>query len=142
MCQTRSNSYPLKNKSFRKTIEDDLSQKNMQYSESNVLQRGYYDEQIKYILSKFNKKNLYIVIAEEIKKNKEVEYSKIYDFLKVKHIKNLNKNLDIHKGKYKVKLNHDDKQFLYNIYKPHIKNIYSIIGRKIDSWEKFYESLL
>ena len=38
-------------------------------------------------------------------------------------------------------VNHDDKKFLYNIYKPHIENVYSIIGRKIDSWENFYSSL-
>lgn len=141
MCQSRADSYPLKNKSFRKTIEDDLLQKNIQYSESDVLQRGFYDEQIKYILSKFDKKNLYIGIAEEIKKNKEIEYSKIYNFLGVNHIKKFNTNLDKHKRKYKIELNHDDKQFIYNIYKPHIENIYTIIGRKIDSWENFYSSL-
>ena len=56
MGQSRDDSYPLKNKSFRKTIEDDLLQKNIEYSESDVLQRGYYDEQIKYILTKFDKK--------------------------------------------------------------------------------------
>lgn len=135
MYQSRADSDPLKNKSFRKTIEDDLLQKNIQYSGSDVLQRGFYDEQIKYILSKFDKKNLYIGIAEEIKNNKEIEYSKIYDFLGVNHIKKFNTNLD----KHKRKLNHDDKQFLYNIYKPHIENIYTIIGRKIDSWENFYK---
>lgn len=141
MCQSRSDKYPLKNKPFRKTIEDDLLQNNIQCSESNVLQREYYDEQIKYILSKFDKKNLYIGIAEEIKINKEIEYSKIYDFLGVNPIKKFNTNLDRHKREYKVELNHDDKQFLYDIYKPHIENIYCMIGRKIDSWENFYSSL-
>lgn len=141
MCQSRHDSYPLKNKLFRKTIEDDLIQKNMEFKESDVLQRGYYDEQIKYILSKFDKKNIYIGISEEIRKNKDIEYSKIYNFLGVTNIKNFNKNLDKREGKYDIKLNNEDKKFLYNIYKPHIENIYSIIGRKIDIWEKYYENL-
>ena len=33
--------------------------------------RGKYDEIITYILSKFSRENLYIGIAEEIKKNKQ-----------------------------------------------------------------------
>ena len=99
MCQSRSDSYPLKNKSFRKTIEDDLMQKKILYNETDILRRGYYDEQIEYILSKFNK-NLYIGIAEEIKKNKVIEYSKIFNFFNCVVKESCDKNF------YMIYINH------------------------------------
>lgn len=35
----------------------------------------------------------------------------------------------------------DDRKFLYKIYKSHVDNVYKIIGRKIESWEKYYNNL-
>lgn len=59
--------------------------------------RGKYDEIIKYILSKFSKENLFIGIAEEIKKNKKI-YNDIFAFLGVRPI-NINENMDTHEKK-------------------------------------------
>jgi hypothetical protein len=51
----------------------------------------------------------------------------------VPNIQKFNTNLDTHIHNYTIKLNNNDKRFLYNIYKAYIHRIYSIIGRKIDS---------
>ena len=140
MCQYRDNSYPLKNVAFIDIINNDLSNNNKNnFKETDILQRGYYDIQIEYILKKFSRKNLYIGISEEIKQNKELEYSKIFKFLGVSNIKNFNIDLDKNINNYKFKLSKKDKQYLYRIYKPHIENLYLKLGRRIKSWEDYYK---
>ena len=44
--------------------------------------RGFYDEILEYILSKFPRDNVYIGISEEINKNKLKYYNEIYDFFR------------------------------------------------------------
>lgn len=104
--------------------------------------RGYYDEQIEYIMKKFPKKNIYIGISEEIKLNKQIEYNKIYKFLGVTHEINITKNLDTHIGTYECKLDKKIEKLLYDIYKPHNENLYKLLGRRIEIWEKYYATLL
>ena len=47
------------------------------------LQRGFYIDQIEYILSKFDRKNVLILISEKVLKNPLQEYNKIFNFLGV-----------------------------------------------------------
>lgn len=101
--------------------------------------RGYYDEIIKYILSKFPEKNLYIGISEEIRNNPNYEYNKIYSFLGAKNIE-INENLDTHIRHYSTKIPKDLESLLYNTYKSHNENLYKILGRKIDIWENYYKT--
>tara|TARA_R100001163_G_C5066610_1_gene205154 strand:+ start:2174 stop:2926 length:753 start_codon:yes stop_codon:yes gene_type:complete len=103
--------------------------------------RGFYYEIIKYILSKFDRRNLYICISDEIIKNKEIEYNKIYKFLGASTRIKINKDLDVHKLKYKNKIPKDLEIMLYKIYKPHNEKLYELLGRKIDIWEKYYETI-
>ena len=104
--------------------------------------RGFYDEHIKYILSKFPKKNLYIGISEEIKINKNYEYNKIFNFLGCTENILINLDQDARIGKYEKNISNDDAKVLYDIYKHHNEELYKILGRKIYIWEKYYESLL
>lgn len=131
----------LKNKSFIECIKNDQQKDELDNNEfTNILKRGYYDKQIQYILTKFPRKNVYIGIAEEIRNNKKIEYEKIYKFLGASQNKvKFNRNLDRHKRTYKSKLQIKDLKHLYNIYKININNTYSIIGRKVNNWEKFYK---
>ena len=115
--------------------------KDIRSRDTHYVERGYYDEIIEYILSKFHKDNLYIGIAEEIKANPQVEYNKIYNFLGVKDIK-ITSNLNIHEGTYKNKISRDLELKLYNVYKSHNEKLYELLGRKIDIWEKYYNSIL
>jgi len=137
MCQARK-THPLKNVPFKKVIQNDLTKKDLVIRETDILQRGYYDDQIEYILSKFDRKNLYIGISEEIKANKNAEYAKIFNFLGVHLPDEFNTNVDRHIIKYRTPINDDMKQLLYNIYEPHISRTYAMLGRKIDFWEKYY----
>ena len=139
MCQARK-THPLKNVPFKKVIQNDLTKKDLVIRETDILQRGYYDDQIEYILSKFDRKNLYIGISEEIKANKNAEYAKIFNFLGVHLPDEFNTNVDRHIIKYRTPINDDMKQFLYKIYQPHVNRTYAMLGRKIDVWEEYYKS--
>lgn len=103
--------------------------------------RGKYDKIISYILSKFSRENLYIGIAEEIKANKEKYYNDIINFLGLKKIK-INENSDLHIREYKKAIPKILEKKLYHIYKPHNEELYKILGRKIDIWEKYYMNIV
>ena len=105
------------------------------------IKRGYYFEKLQYVYSKFPKENIYIGIAEEIKENKLVEYNKIYQFLGAKPLSTINENLDSHIRSYKNPLSRTMELAMYKIYKQHNEKLYKLLGRRIDSWEKYYQSL-
>ena len=100
--------------------------------------RGFYDEQIEYILSKFDKKKIYIGIAEEIAMDKNKEYNKIFNFLGVESKTNIIDE-DSFIGTYKYDITMNIKKKLYEIYLPHNKKLYNILGRRIEVWEKYYK---
>lgn len=103
--------------------------------------RGFYDEILEYILSKFLRNNVYIGISEEINKNKLKYYNEIYNFLGATKLEKLNENLDTHIRKYKKPIPKTLEKYLYNIYKSHNEKLYKILGRKIDIWENYYNQL-
>lgn len=103
--------------------------------------RGYYDEILEYILSKFPRENLYIGISEEIANDKLKYYNEIYEFLGATKLKNIDENLDDNIGNYIKKLPKSLEKYLYTIYKPHNEKLYEILGRKINIWENYYDEL-
>lgn len=104
------------------------------------IQRGYYDEQIEYILTKFPRQNLHIGIAEEIKQNKQEEYNKIFAFLGVNSI-DIKQDMDTHIRTYSQKIPGDVEKELYKIYAPHNERLYKILGRTIQSWDEYYHQI-
>jgi hypothetical protein len=102
--------------------------------------RGFYDEQISYILSKFQKENLYIGIAEDIKNNINEEYNKIFKFLGVNSLE-IKNNLDVHVRNYNNPIPKKLEKILYGIYKPHLEKLYKMIGRRIEKWDEYHKSI-
>jgi len=103
--------------------------------------RGFYDEILEYILSKFPRDNVYIGISEEINKNKLKYYNEIYYFLGATKLEKINENLNTHVRKYTKTIHQTLEKYLYNIYKSHNEKLYKILGRKIDIWENYYNQL-
>ena len=140
----------LKNKTLNdmtdeEIFEDLISEENIKLDElisngKNTVIRGFYDEFIEYILSKFSRDNLYIGISEEINQNKLKYYNEIYEFLGATKLKKINP-LNTHVREYTKKIPKKLEKYLYNIYKPHNEKLYKILGRKIDSWENYYIQL-
>lgn len=103
--------------------------------------RGYYDEILEYILSKFSRDNVYIDISEEINTNKLKYYNEIYEFLGATKLEKINETLNTHVREYKKSIPKKVEKYLYNIYKSHNDKLYKILGRKIDIWENYYNQL-
>jgi hypothetical protein len=123
-----------------------ISEENIKLNElrSNgeyIVIRGFYDEILEYILSKFSRDNLYIGISEEINQNKLKYYNEIYEFLGATKLKKKNDTLNRHVRKYTKSIPKNLEKYLYNIYKPHNEKLYKILGRKIDLWENYYNQL-
>lgn len=140
-----------KKKTLNDRIEEQIfnqiiSEENIKLNElrSNgeyIVIRGFYDEILEYILSKFSRDNLYIGISEEINQNKLKYYNEIYEFLGATKLKNINDTLNTHVGKYTKSIPKKLEKYLYNIYKSHNEKLYKILGRKIDIWENYYIQL-
>jgi len=103
--------------------------------------RGFYDQQLDYILSKFPQENVYIGISEEIQKNKNKEYNKIFKFLGAESEIVVDETVDCHILKYKTPIKKEDARALYDIYKPHNERLYEKLGRRIEIWEDYYAKL-
>lgn len=135
---------PQKFKNFIQSIKDIENVKLCNIKDNGywALQRGFYVDQIEYILSKFPKENVYISIFEENKNNSLDEYNKIFQFIGAKPLQKLDINDSIRKGKYDKPISKKDFLYLYNIYKPYNERLYNLLGRRIDSWEQIYGNLL
>jgi site-specific recombinase XerD len=136
----------LNDKSEEEIFNEVISERNIKLNQlkSNgkyIVIRGFYDEILEYILSKFSRDNLYIGISEEINQNKLKYYNEIYEFLGTTKLIKINDTLNTHVRKYTKKIPKKLEKYLYNIYKPHNEKLYKILGRKIDSWENYYIQL-
>jgi len=100
------------------------------------LQRGFYIDQIEYILSKFDRKNILILISERVLKNPLREYNKIFNFLRVSSLDNkIFEFYDgINKTKYVKKIEKEDYNYLTEIYKPYNDRLYDFLGYQIKEW--------
>jgi hypothetical protein len=99
-----------------------------------ALQRGYYLEQIEYILSKFNKENLYIGISEKIKKDPLLEYNKIFNFFGLESLKDLNVNFNIRKGHYTREISNNEFTYMKEKYSEKNKKLFDYLGYEIKEW--------
>ena len=136
----RRSGYKKKNYMHEFNKEKHICLKDIRENGDYYIVRGFYDEIIEYILQKFERKNLCILISEEIKNNQNIEYNKIYSFLGGKNIK-INQNLNTHIGSYSKTIPKDLEKMLYTIYKPHNDKLYKLLGRKIEIWENYYNTL-
>ena len=122
-------------------MEENIKLSELQKNGNYYIIRGKYDEILLYILSKFPRENLYIGIAEEIKANKQKYYNEIIHFLGLKKIDNINEKVDVNIIKYTRPIPKKLEKKLYDIYKPHNEKLYALLGRKINSWEKYYDEI-
>jgi hypothetical protein len=140
------NKNTLNDRTDKQIFNQVISEENIKLNELRsgggyLVIRGFYDEILEYILSKFSRDNLYIGISEEINQNKQKYYNEIYEFLGATKLKKINDTFNTNVRKYKRKIPKKLEKYLYNIYKPHNEKLYKILGRKIDSWENYYIQL-
>ena len=89
----------LKGLPLKEIIERDLKKKYYRQYDT-ILQRGYYLEQIEYILSKFPRKNLKIIIGERYKREPLQVNNEIFKFLRLKPMQSIKIRKDVHARSY------------------------------------------
>ena len=135
--------YDVTDEEIMNTIkeEENITLDNIKSNGIFYIQRGFYDEILEYILSKFPRKNVYIGISEEINENKLKYYNEIYKFLGTHKLKNLNNITNVDERVYKKTIPKNLEYYLYDIYKSHNEKLYKLLGRKITIWENYYNKL-
>lgn len=101
---------------------------------SDVLTRGFYIDQLQYVLSKFPQKQLYIAISEHVKENPTREYNKMFEFLGVSTLSHVPSDTSIHKRLYRNRASPDIQDQLVRIYKPYNLQLFKFLGFEISSW--------
>ena len=119
---------------YLNTINIEL--KDIKINDHFPTQRGLYIEHINYILTKFSRNNLLILITED---NDENKYNSIFNFLDI-HKSDLNLVKTINSRDYDTSINQEDFNFLYNYYKPYNEKLYIYLGYRIKYWDNFYKN--
>ena len=113
--------------------DKDVKLEDITDSGSYLLQRGYYIDQIEYVLSKFPKENVYIGIVEEFANNPD-KYNEIIKFIGAKPTEKFKPKVNLFPYNYKIQLTTEELDYLYKIYKPYNERLYKFLGREIKLW--------
>ena len=87
--------------------------------------------------TKFDRKNVLILISEKVLKNPLREYNKVFNFLGVSSLDNKIFNFydGINKTEYSKKIKKEDYSYLYEIYKSYNDRLYDFLECRIEEWE-------
>ena len=105
---------------------------------ANNISRGFYIEQIKYILSIFPEKNLHVCVSEEIKENPVASYNEIFNFLNVRNLSPSELDIDFTRNqrKHTVELADEEMERLQEVYTPYNHSLFDFLGKEIKSWTR------
>lgn len=131
----------IKDMSLEEIIKKDLKKKNYRQYDT-VVQRGYYIEQIEYILRKFPKENLKIIIGERYKDEPLKVNNEIFKFLGLKSLKKVKIRDDVHARIYDKKISRKEFELLNKIYKPYNDKLYKFLRYKIKDWDTSYSNMV
>jgi len=127
-------------KSFEECIEEEKKYRmneitNLHNGTKHHLQKGLYFKQITELLLYFPRQNIIILQSEIIKNNMQEEYNKIYEFLNLKKIYDINYTEE-RVGNYNDKINPKTYDSLIDFYKEDVKSLEDFIGYKTN-WKGF-----
>lgn len=120
------------NHSIKNRIEIDKKKKRFR-NRKTILQRGFYMDQINFILTLFPRENLKIIIHEHYTKDHFKINNELFTFIGVKPLKKIKYKHD-HKRSYENKMISSEIHFLKKIYKPHNEKLFKFIGFRIHEW--------
>jgi hypothetical protein len=115
--------------SYENSLMDSLQQN------SSILTNGNYFEQLRNVYQYFNKKNVYIMFNEYLRKDMNLEFNKLCDFIGIKN--NVSNLTNSHERQYQHEIFVQEIKFIIDYYKLSIEKFYQLIGYRIDEWDKF-----
>lgn len=100
------------------------------------IQRGFYARQIRNYLKYFPKENMIFIIFEEFIKDPSRLSKKIFDFLGVRSDIEIDYNIKANASNSAQPMDSQLKNKLSELYKDDIKDLESIIEKKLDVWRE------
>jgi len=119
-----------------KSIEH-IDLKNIRKNGCWALQRGFYIDQIEYILSLFDRANMLILISEQVLLHPLREYNKAFRFLGLSgmHHRTFRFKANIHMQHYPDAAPNEDNDYLAKLYEPYNERLYRFLGYDIPEWQ-------
>ena len=122
--------------SFEEAIDEEL---NHRIGENKIfytavfhyLQRGLYYKQIKKLLKFFPRQNIIILISEKLKDNMEKEYNKIYNFLNIPELYNVEYTNE-RVGEYNDKIKIETYNKLKKFFSKDVKKLEKFLGYTVN----------
>tara|TARA_B110000971_G_scaffold204432_2_gene225891 strand:- start:1669 stop:4515 length:2847 start_codon:yes stop_codon:yes gene_type:complete len=132
----RDRMYNKDYQSLNKIIKHDYKLKDYQQY-STVLQRGYYADQIEYVYKLFPKKNVKIIINEDLLESPLRTMNYVFSFLNIRKLSESDLKISdsIHKREYTDIMSKKDFELLHKLYAPHNKRFYKLFNRTVHTWE-------
>jgi hypothetical protein len=96
--------------------------------------KGFYFEQLNSLYKYFPKENIYIGISEQIVKDKQTEYNKIFSFLKVAPLNSHFENRFV--GKSSQTISKKTHALLKQVYAKPNEALFNLIGYEVNEWIK------
>ena len=106
----------------------------IQFDGDGIIERGFYNEQIKNLLKYFPKDQILILISEKFRKKPQETINQVFDFLNLKRVK-IDYCPSIHVRKYEKEMDDGIKKYLYETFKPHNEDLYTFLGFRIEEWD-------
>ena len=124
--------YSKERMTFLDRIKRDLKKENFEVPQT-ILQKGFYIDQVEYLLTKFPKKNIKIVIAERYNKDPLKYNNEIFKFLGLKKLKSIVEKKH-NRSWYSRDLSKYEIDFLKKIYQPYNERLFKFLGYRIEEW--------
>ena len=118
---------------FVDIIKKDLKKKRFR-QDRTIIQRGYYIDQIEFVLKHFPKENLKIIIAEWYLKDPLKWNNEIFSFLGIKKLTKIKPEMQ-HKREYVIQKKPKEIEVLKKIYKPYNERLFKLLGYRIKEWQ-------
>lgn len=137
------------NRSFSEVVADELTNvhdeqarcavyechnSGLQPWREGYLIKGFYAEQLLHILKWYPRMQLYVAITERVRRNMAREYNKIFDFLGVDRFQGEFEERFV--GNPAPAMDLTVRRALIDLYRPHNKMLFELLGYSIDEWAK------
>jgi hypothetical protein len=103
-------------------------------SQSHYIQRGFYMDQIERFLTSFERRQLLVLVHEQVRKHPQEAYNKIFAFLGAKP--QLIRLEDARVGEYQSTMSARLRAKLHDLFKEHNQRLYKFLGEPIHEWEE------
>ena len=140
------------NRSFEEVIHQDmrnLKRKDHTHCYEDLLQRGFYIEQVENLLKYYPRESLHILISERMKRNFRHELNGVLNFLGLYKEKKLSQKIlrilglrddkiqileGIYSRSYQEPMKEETARLLQEIYEPYNERLFQFLGYKVEEW--------